>query len=680
MPSPRDIYVLFSPDWSQAEELLHEQLAEAMKAIAAHPACSRMLLYFDCAGIAAEDAHLLVSGTAMQLLLDADSEVGDLELDLAADPQDVGERLHACIGSSQPPQPLTCNLANFRKIPTEKFFLDLGDRLFECGQWLAASEQYQTFLDLQTGEIDLYHRLAQCYRHLEERQAIFATLEKGIQAHPGEASLHFALIVDLQRAGQIEKALATAERASNSFPQDYTFTLFKHLLLPAIYHRPEEILPNRQRFSQGLQQLIASTRLETETEKQSALAGISRVTNFYLAYQAQNDVELQRQYGELVYRIVGANYPQWVEPLDMPPLTPNGKIRVGYASAYLHSYSGTLWLTGWLKYCDRNHFEIYCYYTGDTPDAVTEQFQDNSDVFHCIPHNFAAAAEQIRRDRLHILVFPEIGMNAATLPLAGLRLAPVQCTAWGHPVTTGLPTLDYFLSSELMEPENARAHYSEKLVRLPNIGVAYPKPVIPPLRATRADFDLPEDTILYLCCQAPFKYLPQYDRLLAEIARRLPTARFLFLRGRILQPRLDRAFSAAGLNYEDYCLFRQIPDRLGYLAINLLSDIYLDTLTWSGGNTSLEAIACHLPIVTCPGEFMRGRHTDSFLKRIDITETIAATEEEYVDIAVKLGLDPAWRSQIKSRMKENCDRLYDDTACVAGLETFYRQAIQQTQI
>jgi predicted O-linked N-acetylglucosamine transferase (SPINDLY family) len=361
----------------------------------------------------------------------------------------------------------------------------------------------------------------------------------------------------------------------------------------------------------------------------------------------------------------------------MPPLKENNKIRIGYVSAYLHSYSGTLWLTGWLRYCDHQNFEIYCYYTGNEPDRITQQFQNHSDVFHHIPHNLEAACEQIIADQLHILVFPEIGMNSQIMQMAGLRLAPIQCAAWGHPVTPGLPTIDYFLSGDLMEPENAQEHYSERLIRLPNIGVSYPKPYIPPRRKTREDFQLRDDALIYLCCQAPYKYLPQYDFIFAEIARRVPKAQFVFLRGGLLKQRLSRAFASIGLNYEDYCVLLSIPERFDYLMINLLSDVYLDTFTWSGGNTTLEAIACNLPIVTCPGEFMRGRHSDSFLKMLGVTETIAQNEAEYIEIAVSLGLDPAWRSNIAQRMSQSHDRLYDDKACLAGLEAFFKQIVQE---
>ncbi|MFB2897654.1 hypothetical protein ACE1CI_32455 [Aerosakkonemataceae cyanobacterium BLCC-F50] len=154
-------------------------------------------------------------------------------------------------------------------------------------------------------------------------------------------------------------------------------------------------------------------------------------------------------------------------------------------------------------------------------------------------------------------------------------------------------------------------------------------------------------------------------------------AKFIFLRGELLKKRWERAFAQVNLNYEDYCLFLNIPTRPDYLMINLLSDVFLDTIGWSGGNTSLEAIACNLPIVTQPGEFMRGRHADSFLKMIGVTETIAKTEAEYIEIAVRLGLDTEWRQEVAVKIKTNHDRLFDDQVCVQALEKFYAQVVQE---
>ncbi|MBD2389761.1 O-linked N-acetylglucosamine transferase, SPINDLY family protein [Aphanizomenon flos-aquae FACHB-1290] len=567
------------------------------------------------------------------------------------------------------------SLENLKEASAEQFFFQLGNSLFFQSKYQEAIIQYQKFQQIQIGNPEFYWSFSECFRQLNLLEQCFAVLQAGIKLYPLDVKLHFTVIVNYQMSGRIQEAIRAANIALENLPNNRTFQLLFNLLLPSVYDQVEEIDAYRKRFKQGLDNLINNIPLNNIEDQQNTLIATSCWTNFYLPYQADNVLVLQSQYGNWLHQIMKANYPQWSMPLLMPPLKENHKIRIGYASNYLHSYSGTLWLTGWLKYCDHDNFEIYCYYTGNQPDPITEKFQEYSDFFYHIPGNLPAVCQQIMTDKLHILVYPEIGMDAPTMQMAGLRLAPVQCTAWGHPVTTGLPTIDYFLSSQLMEGENAQEHYSEKLILLPNIGVAYPEPYIPPVVKTRSNYGLSDNDIIYLCCQAPFKYLPQYDFILAEIASRVSQAKFVFLRGTVLKTRLERAFAAVGLNSEDYCVHLNIPARLDYVMINLLSDVYLDTFTWSGGNTSLEAIACNLPIVTCPGEFMRGRHTDSFLKLLGVTDTIAKNEAEYIDIAVKLGIDKNWRNSISEMMSQNHNYLFDDQACIVGLEAFYKEVV-----
>jgi protein O-GlcNAc transferase len=113
-----------------------------------------------------------------------------------------------------------------------------------------------------------------------------------------------------------------------------------------------------------------------------------------------------------------------------------------------------------------------------------------------------------------------------------------------------------------------------------------------------------------------------------------------------------------------------------YWALNLASDIFLGSLGGSGFNTTLEAIACGLPVVTLPGAFMRGRHTFAILTQLDVPETIAKNKEEYVDIAVRLGQDPDWRKEVVERMSEREARLYSDKSSVIALEQFLTDAMR----
>lgn len=569
-----------------------------------------------------------------------------------------------------------------------------GFSYYGRGEYQEALQQYQKFLEYQPiGDENFYVALADCYRHLELKEETVKVYQESIKHHPQSVLLHFSLVIALQTLGQIEDAITFATEASKLFPERLIFKLEQKRLLPIIYDNETEIEMYRNQFSSGIEELIHQTSLDTREEQTTALMDVGSNTNFYLQYQGKNDLEIQIKYGNFVHKVMAVNYPQWVKPLPMLPLKRNEKIRIGYMSNCMRAHTVGKLMLGWLQHHNSNDFEIYCYYNDRIVDSYTQSFRLSSDFFHHISdNNFESLCQQIYDDHLHILVFFDIGMFPPITQISGLRLAPVQCTTWGHPITTGTPTIDYFLSSALMEPENAQSHYSEELICLPNIGIAYPKRILPDITKKRSDFVdfnrksfLREDAILYLSCQSLYKYLPQYDYVFAAIAKQVPQSQFVFLYNTSMlisekfRQRLQRAFAKFDLNSDDYCVILPRQKTQDYLQLNLLSDIFLDTFSWSGGNTTLEAIACNLPIVTCPGEFMRGRHSYGILKMLGVTDTIAQTQDEYIEIAVRLGLDPQWREKIVQKMIERHGNLYDDTTCVEALEDFYRRVVRERQ-
>lgn len=566
-----------------------------------------------------------------------------------------------------------------------KAFLCFGDAVYLQGKFQEAIDYYKNYLKNQTGTANVYLTLGSCYELIEQYAEAIEVYRTGISLYPTIAELYINLILALQECGATQEALDVASEASQLLPDNLSLKFEKQRILPILYQTQEEINFYRYRFAQGLKELIQQLPLEACEDKHQALINIGRKTNFYLQCQGKNDLELQTQYGQLIHRVMAANYPQWVEPRPMPPLSQNGKIRVGYISDSLRDHVVGKLALGWLCNHERDRFELYCYHINSQQDLLTQEFQAYSNTFHYIPNNLEAVCRQIIADRLHILTFLDIGMHPLTTQIAGLRLAPVQCTTWMHPITSGLPTINYFLSSKLMEPENAQNHYSEKLVCLENIGISYVKSSVPKLTKTRSEFQLRQDAVVYLSCQSLSKYLPQHDYIFAAIAQRIPQSQFVFIsrpNSYIAEPfkqRLKRAFANFSLNSEDYCVILPRQNQISYWNLNLVSDIFLDSFSWSGGHTTLEAVACHLPVVTCPGEFMRGRHSYAILKMLGMIETIANNEFEYIDIAVRLGLDPEWRNSISQRMKERHSYLYDDKTCVATLEDFYCRVVCEAQ-
>ncbi len=128
------------------------------------------------------------------------------------------------------------------------------------------------------------------------------------------------------------------------------------------------------------------------------------------------------------------------------------------------------------------------------------------------------------------------------------------------------------------------------------------------------------------------------------------------------------------MDAQAHCTVLPVLPRTAYFDLLRCCDVYLDTPGWSGGNTSLDAAACGLPMVTWPGPFMRGRHTYGILQRLGLWNTVAHSAPAYVAIAVELGQDVAQRRAIAAQTLAGCPQLFDDRECVQALMEFLTAA------
>jgi predicted O-linked N-acetylglucosamine transferase (SPINDLY family) len=581
----------------------------------------------------------------------------------------------------------------------------LGDIYLEQKKADEAVNIYQSALKIFPEDSSILNHLALVYKSLGksslaslyfgyaeysrfQHQSALKYFEEFDSAELGDPDFYLTLLQCYLRCDQAISAINLSEKALSIFPDNLVLKRLNQVILPVLYHHPEEIDFYRQRFQILLTQLIKETQLDTPGKQEEVIKSLGLITNFHLAYQGRNDVEIQIQYADYVSGIMQTLCSQWCQPKIFLSSIDHRKIRIGYISSRFHSL-GILYFN-WVKYCDKTKFEIYLYdLSGKEKSKLLEYqklFEQYSDrmIFMSGKPELNNLSQIISDDQLDILIIPEIGMDHIYNTISCLRLAPIQCTTWAHPVTSGSSCIDYFLSSDLMEPINGQEHYSETLVRLPNLGFSLPPVIVPTLNKQRSDFQLREDAIVYLCCQSLFKYLPQHDYIFAKIAKQSDSFQFVFLdpaHGKVVtekfEKRLDRAFTEFGLDYREYCVFLPRTNQEEFLMLNQLTDIFLDALSWSGGFTTRDAIACGLPVVTCPGEMMRARHSYAILQMLGVTETIAKTEAEYIEIAVRLGLDHEWRQFIRDKIIANQNRLFDDQECVVALENFFKEAVQK---
>ncbi|MEN9566628.1 MAG: hypothetical protein RLZZ69_1824, partial [Cyanobacteriota bacterium] len=561
---------------------------------------------------------------------------------------------------------------------------DLGNLLAQQGKTAEAIASYQTAIALQLDFAIAHNNLGNLLVQQGEMEKAISSYQTAIALQPDLVLAHSNLGNLLAYQGETEKAIASYQTAidlqPNYHPAKFGLTMAQ---LPIIYTSEAEIASRRSNYQSCLENLVASYQTASEQEL-AAAEEVGSVQPFLLPYQGLNDRELQETYGRMICRLMAGFYPQWCQPLPLPQLKASQKIRVGVVSGFFCRHS--VWkipVQGWLENIDRSEFELFGYHTGSISDRETAKAAKTFDRFEHHHFSLSQWAERIISDDLQILIFPEFGMNSMTVKLGCLRLAPVQITSWGHPNTSGLPTIDYYLSSDLMEPENAQENYAEKLIRLPNLGIYYQPISIQLEIKNKQDLGIQDDEIMFWCCQSLFKYLPQHDDVFPRIAQELSNAKFVFIElesksaNSLFCQRLADAFGQLSLNYQDYCLFLPRLHTEAFAGVGAIADIFLDNIGWSGCNTTLESIAHHLPIVTLPSDLMRGRHTLAILKMIGVEATIAHTKDEYIKIAVHLGRDPDYRQHIAQQIALNQHKLYGDLTPVRALEDFLLQIIDK---
>ena len=209
---------------------------------------------------------------------------------------------------------------------------------------------------------------------------------------------------------------------------------------------------------------------------------------------------------------------------------------------------------------------------------------------------------------------------------------------------------------------------------------------MPFVELSRDTFGLRQTSVLFLCSHALFTYLPQYDDVFPRIAEQVSDCQFLFIAHQDKKSpvteqfrlRLKEAFKRFKLGYDRHVVFLPSLSPGSYNAVNVLSDIFLDSLGWSANNSTFEAIACNLPVVTFPGALMRQRHCAGVLKMMGMHETIASSIDNYIDIAVRLGKDSDWREEISAQISSTKHRIYRDKLCITGLEAFIENAIEKS--
>lgn len=501
--------------------------------------------------------------------------------------------------------------------------VNLGNVLWAAGCFEEAASAYRRALALQPDYAEAHSNLGNVLRAQGRPGEAEACYRRALALAPDFVDALGNLAVALRTQGRIDEAIAAYEQALARVPGD------------AALHS----------------NLIFSLDFHPRTTAAAAFAERRRWN--------------QRHARALAARVAPhANVPD-----------PERRLRIGYVSADFRRHSAAVVFAPVLLAHARDAFEVVCYADVPQPDEVTARLRDAATLWReTAGLSDAAVAARIRDDGIDVLVDLSGHSAGNRLLVFARKPAPVQVTAWGHAVGTGLDAMDYFLADPTVVPAEARGYFSEAVVDLPSLvcyGPPGDAPAVTPPPALGRGFPT------FGCLNRQSKMSPEALRLWAAILGALPAARLLLkdeafnepaTRERLLAQLVGRGVDAGRVD------FLGGSPRREHLAAYGEVDLVLDPFPHGGGVSALEGLWMGVPMVTLLGERPPGRMGASFLSTLGLDELVAPTPERYVDVAVEHARSPERLAGIRSGLRQRMARsiLCDHAAYCRAVEGAYR--------
>ncbi|NDF11337.1 MAG: hypothetical protein EB060_00765 [Proteobacteria bacterium] len=531
-----------------------------------------------------------------------------------------------------------------------------------------------------TPNAEVLHALGTCHKRLGHYPNAYKYYEAVLTSNP-------AYIDTLREAPSVANMLGFYAKSKeylmrlNSLSPSAGLKVTLATMLPQMMESTEQIKALREEFMHNLDQLVKDG-IVIKGEIHNSLIHSS----FYLAYHGMNDREIQRKLAETYTKICPSLL--YTAKHVRKGVTKKEKLRVGFFSKYFGEehpvaihFAGVIAGLGKLPEFEVSIISKPYVSKNEQPPAWL-----SSVCKHVVqvPELLSEARKAIEKLALDVLIFTEIGMDPFTYFLAFSKLAPVQCMMGGHPDTTGISAIDYFISSIPVEPENGQDHYNERLIRLANIPVSIKKPALPDAYGRRAQFGLPENLNLYMCPMMLQKIHPEFDDAINGILTRDEKAMVLFFSAHgdwqhQLMQRFKRTMPEAYLRRIGFVPYLPMGQFTSLLSC---ADVVLDSFHFGGGTTSYIALGIGVPVMTLPSAYMRGRVAYALYQQMGggFDAVIAKDAEDYVTKAVKLAGDKALQKQLHDALLQKNAVVFENPNAVEDFARMLRSLEIETAV
>jgi predicted O-linked N-acetylglucosamine transferase (SPINDLY family) len=583
-----------------------------------------------------------------------------------------------------------------------QIYCNLGYSFHQLGRYVEAINSYRQALKIEPLQLMALQNLGNAYLKIENIEAAISTYQKALKINNRLYEIHNNLGMAYRQLGNIEdslncffkalelkpeyeKALKNTglalmdqgkfQEAKNSFKDLIKYhpklenEIIKALAAPIIYDSSQMIISFRKQFQNRLTQIQRRNGFLEDPFKQVG------VVNFISGMHGCNEKSVREQIASIYLKF--SPHLEWKSP-HLNHSSTRKKIHIGFVSDFLHEHTIGRLYHGLIESLSKNKFHISIFRLNLKVDQITQRIDKCSDKTFYLPKELETARKVIAEQKLDVLFYPELGMEPFTYFLSFSRLAPVQCKR-GFPITMGIPNIDYFISSKLVEPEDAENHYSEELILLKRTGYYYHRPEFPNKIFTRKELGVPENKRLYICPHNLFKVHPDFDMVIGKILRKDPDGILVLLKGKYQhwENLLFNRFRKTIPDVVNRINFIPSMPRKEFITLFLIADAVLDPIHVSGGNTSLECFSLGIPVITWPGLYLIGRWTYGFYRYMDILDCVADDLDHYVELAVRLANDKMWYLKMKNKIETHSKILFEDDLAVKEIEDFFEWAVNR---
>lgn len=537
---------------------------------------------------------------------------------------------------------------------------NLANALHGFGDLPGAVGEYQRAVQLKPDYAEACNNLGALYKEMGDLAAAKVAFAHALRFGPDA-------IATLNNAANLHRALGELDEAENLLRQ--ALQINPHF--SATYNNLGNVLKDAGALDEG----IACYRRAINLNPANADAHSNLVYSIYFQLDDPQEIVLEcRKWDEQHGRALG-DRPQ------AKSASRHRRLRIGYVSGDFREHCQSLFTIPLLSHHNHEKVEVFCYSCVTRSDQYTRQIASYSDAWRDVAHlHDVDLAALIEKDEIDILVDLAMHMAGGRSGLFACKPAPVQAAWLAYPGTTGLSAMDYILLDPWLAPIGTETDYCEKVLRLPDTFWCYD-----PLEKNIPVNELPalaNGYVTFGCLNAPYKITDHTLRLWANVMTKIPQSRLLLMARptRHRQRILDR-FEALGVA-ANRVAFQSFLPRSAYLRSYHQIDLGLDTIPYNGHTTSLDSYWMGVPVVSRVGTTSVGRAGLSQLSNLRLGELIAKTDEQFVEIAVRLVSDLPRLTQMRGDLRQRMENspLMDAQRFARGMEGAFEEMWSQRHL